>query len=93
MGILLCEQNFRNVWIRNESVRAEIGQILHTDTHPHTLTHTHTTAAKLVVRLHKSVQMHVHECYLITAVHTSREPHNSDANDCSGPVKYMRENG
>ena len=47
MGILLCEQNFRNVWIRNESVRAEIGQILHTDTHPHT----HTTAAKLVVRL------------------------------------------
>ena len=51
MGILLCEQNFRNVWIRNESVRAEIGQILHTDAHPHTLTHTHTTAAKLVVRI------------------------------------------
>ena len=43
MGILLCEHNFRNVWIRNESVRAEIGQILHTDTHIH--------AAKLVVRL------------------------------------------
>ena len=40
-GILLCEHNFRNVWIRNESVRAEIGQMLHTDTHPHTLTHTH----------------------------------------------------
>ena len=35
MGILLCEQNFRDVWIRNKSVRAEIGQILHTDTHPH----------------------------------------------------------
>ena len=49
MGILLCELNFRDVWIRNESVRAEIGQILHTDTHPHC--HTHTTAAKLVVRL------------------------------------------
>ena len=47
MGILLCEQNFRDVWIRNKSVRAEIGQILHTDTHPHT----HTTAAKLVVRM------------------------------------------
>ena len=47
MGILPCEQNFRDVWIRNESVRAEIGQILHTDTHPHT----HTTAAKLVVRM------------------------------------------
>ena len=51
MGILLCEQNFRNVWIRNESVRAEIGQILHTDTHPHT----HTTAAKLVVRIYMYV--------------------------------------
>ena len=47
MGILLCEQNFRDVWVRNKSVRAEIGQILHTDTHPHT----HTTAAKLVVRM------------------------------------------
>ena len=33
MGILLCEQKFRDVWSRNESVRAEIGQILHTDTH------------------------------------------------------------
>ena len=44
MGILLCEQNVRDVWNRNESVRAEIGQMLHTDTH------THTTAAKLVVR-------------------------------------------
>ena len=41
MGILLCEQNFREVWSRNESVRAEIGQILRT----------HTTAAKLVVRI------------------------------------------
>ena len=47
MGILLCEQNFRDVWIRNASVRAEIGQILHTDTHRRT----HTTAAKLVVRI------------------------------------------
>ena len=45
MGILLCEQNFQDVWIRNKSVRAEIGQILHTHTH------THTTAAKLVVRI------------------------------------------
>ena len=32
MGILLCEQNFREVWRRNENVRAEIGQILHTHT-------------------------------------------------------------
>ena len=47
MGMLLCEQNFRDVWIRNESVRAEIGQILHTDTH----TDTHTHAAKLVVEM------------------------------------------
>ena len=41
MGMLLCEQNFRDVWSRNESVRAEIGQILHTDTH----------TAKLVVEI------------------------------------------
>ena len=39
--MLLCEQNFRDVWSRNESVRAEIGQILHT----------HTRAAKLVVAI------------------------------------------
>ena len=32
MGILLCEQNFRDVWRRNKSIRAEIGQILHTHT-------------------------------------------------------------
>ena len=32
MGILLCEQNFREVWRRNENVKAEIGQILHTHT-------------------------------------------------------------
>ena len=32
MGILLCEKKFRNVWIRNESVREEIGQILRTHT-------------------------------------------------------------
>ena len=32
MGILLCEQNFREVWRRNENVRAEFGQILHTHT-------------------------------------------------------------
>ena len=30
MGKLLCETNLRDVWCRNESVRAEIGQILHT---------------------------------------------------------------
>ena len=33
----------RDVWCRNESVRAEIGQMLHT--------HTHTHAAKLVVEI------------------------------------------
>ena len=45
MGILLCEHNFLDVWIRNKSVRAEIGQILRTHTH------THTHAAKLVVEM------------------------------------------
>ena len=43
MGILLCEQNFRDVWRRNKSVMGEIGKILRT--------HKHTHAAKLVVRL------------------------------------------
>ena len=33
MGKLLCEKNVRDVWCRNESVRAEIGQILQTHTH------------------------------------------------------------
>ena len=32
MGNLLCEKNLRDVWCRNESVRAEIGQILRTRT-------------------------------------------------------------
>ena len=43
MGILLCEQNFRDVWRRNKSVMGEIGKILRT--------HKHTHAAKLVVRI------------------------------------------
>ena len=43
---MLCEQNLRDVWCRNESVRAEIGQILHT--------HTHTDASILVVRITES---------------------------------------
>ena len=45
MGILLCEQNFRDVWRRNKSVRAEIGHILRTHTH----------AAKLVVEIYTIV--------------------------------------
>ena len=36
MEKLLCEKNLRDVWCRNESVRAEIGQILHTHTHTDT---------------------------------------------------------
>ena len=28
MGKLLCEKNLRDVWCRNESVRAEVGQKL-----------------------------------------------------------------
>ena len=45
MGILLCEQNFRDVWRRNKSVRGEIGKIVRT--------HKHTHAAKLVVRMYR----------------------------------------
>ena len=44
MGILLCEQNFRDVWRRKKSVRAEIGQIVRTHTH----------AAQLVVEIYNS---------------------------------------
>ena len=48
MGMLLCEQNVRDVWIRNESGGQKLVKFCtRTDTHPHT--HTHTTAAKLVV--------------------------------------------
>ena len=47
MGILLCEQNFRDVWRRNKSVGAEIGQILRTHTH----------AAKLVVEITISLKL------------------------------------
>ena len=32
MGKLLREKNLRDVWCRNEIVRAEIGQIVHTHT-------------------------------------------------------------
>ena len=46
MGILLCEHNFRDVWRRNKSV----GQKLVTFC---AHTHTHTRAAKLVVRMKK----------------------------------------
>ena len=38
-GNFAMRTKFCDVSIRNESVRAEIGQILHTDTHPHTHTH------------------------------------------------------
>ena len=43
MGKLLCEKNLRDVWCRNESVRAEIGHILQT--------HRQTHASKLVVEM------------------------------------------
>ena len=43
MGKLLCEKNLRDVWCRNGSVRAEIGQILQT--------HRHTHVSKLVVEI------------------------------------------
>ena len=48
MGMLLCEQKFRDVWSRNESVGSR-----NWSNFAHTLTdtHTHTTAAKLVVRV------------------------------------------
>ena len=44
MGILLCEQNFRDVWRRNKSVGQKFVKIC-------AHTHKHTHAAKLVVRI------------------------------------------
>ena len=44
MGILLCEQNFRDVWRRNKSVGQEFVKFC-------AHTHKHTHAAKLVVRM------------------------------------------
>ena len=44
MGILLCEQNFRDVWRRNKSVGQKFVQFC-------AHTHKHTHAAKLVVRI------------------------------------------
>ena len=55
--MLLCEQNFRDVWRRNEIERAEIGQIVRAHTHTHT--HTHTHAAKLVVEIMSACFFHV----------------------------------
>ena len=46
MGKFLCEKNLRDVWCRNESVQAEIGQILQT--------HRQTHASKLVVEITES---------------------------------------
>ena len=51
MVILLCEQNFWDVWRRNKSVRGEIGKILRT--------HKHTHAAKLVVRIKQHVKFEI----------------------------------
>ena len=44
MGILLCEQNFRDVWRRNKSVGQKFVKFC-------AHTHKHTHAAKLVVRM------------------------------------------
>ena len=61
MGILLCEQNFRDVWRRNKSVRAEIGQMLRTHTH----------AAKLVVEI-SGIPCIIEDCaMLVTWVNLS----------------------
>ena len=83
MGILLCEQNFRDVWIRNKSVRAEIGQILRT----HTQTHTHTTAAKLVVRIIITVFT------LYSLIHwnlTIKDTHGTGKSDLNGEVTLLQ---
>ena len=64
MGILLCEHNFRDVWRRNKSVRAEIGKILRT--------HTHTHAAKLVVRIKSGKKLRIYACFSISSYSVGR---------------------
>ena len=73
MGMLLCEQNFRDVWIRNKSVRAEIGQILRTHKH------THTTAAKLVVRMFDNGRQAVKYQALVQFVEVTQKGNWSEA--------------
>ena len=51
MGKLLCEKNLRDVWCRNESVRAEIGQIL--NTHRHTDTRGNLSSIDIYIALYK----------------------------------------
>ena len=63
MGSLLCEQNYRDVWNRNESVRAEIGQILHTDTHtqPRLIPPSHRRRGATAVLVRHKPQWHRHD--------------------------------
>ena len=79
MGILLCEQNFRDVWNRNETVGAEICQLLHTDTR------THTTAAKLVVRFRPYCRNYWLDAELIVSV---RDTHIFHARDAAWWIVY-----
>ena len=69
MGKLLCEKNLRDVWCRNESVRAEIGQILQT--------HRQTHASKLVVEMVNNIvdttSLAFHSTHVIDHVHRRRE--------------------
>ena len=68
--MLLCEQNFRDVWSRNESVQAEIGQILHT--------HTHTHAAKLVVEIVTSWVLKPQRHTMTSCSAIAKACHNTD---------------
>ena len=57
------KKNVRDVWCRNESVQAEIGQILQTHTH----THTRARASKLVVEI-INVLSPRYKCHLPTPI-------------------------
>ena len=69
MGILLCQHNFRDVWIRNKIVRQKLVTFC---------AHTHTHAAKLVVEMWKTqfktllncVTTDTHKCATIDALST-----------------------
>ena len=66
MGKLLCEKNVRDVWCRNESVRAEIGPILQTHTH----TRTHARARTRARVSYSSIDYYYYVHHRSESIHT-----------------------
>ena len=88
MGKLLCEKNLRDVWCRNEIVRAEIGQIVHTHTHTHAspigLYRENAIAVRVIDRSAYDATSHVH-------AHRQRKNLSYLRNGCC--IYYLRPSG